>query len=52
MVAVSAVAKDFSDRHFFSDRPSIADIEYLVTNRPWPQTNLATNRRSLTFSNQ
>jgi hypothetical protein len=33
MVAVSAVAKGFSDRHLFSDRPSVANIEYLATNR-------------------
>jgi hypothetical protein len=33
MVAVSVVAKGFSDRHFFSDRPSVANIVYLATNR-------------------
>jgi hypothetical protein len=33
MVAVSAVAKGFSDRHLFSDRPSVANIVYLATNR-------------------
>jgi hypothetical protein len=32
MVVVSAVTKDFSDRHLFSDRPSVANIVYLATN--------------------
>jgi len=35
MVAVSAVAKGFSDRHLFSDRPSVANIVYLATDREW-----------------
>jgi hypothetical protein len=33
MVAVSAVTKGFSDQHLFSDRPSVANIVYLATNR-------------------
>jgi hypothetical protein len=42
MIVVSAVAKGFSDRHLFSDRLSVANID------------LATNRKSsyYTFSNQ
>jgi hypothetical protein len=53
MVAVSAVAKGFSDRHLFSDRPSVANIIYLATNRSYT-IDLATNRKSpyYTFSNQ
>jgi hypothetical protein len=32
MVVVSTVAKVFSDRDLFIDRPSIVDIVYLTTN--------------------
>jgi hypothetical protein len=54
MVAVSVVAKGFSDLHLFSDRPSVANIVYLATNCGCCTIDLATNRESLyyIFSNQ
>jgi hypothetical protein len=33
MVAVSEIAKGFSDRRLFSGRPSVANIVFLATNR-------------------
>jgi hypothetical protein len=56
MVVVSTVAKGFSDRHLFSDRPSvaIANIVYLATTVGCCTIDLATDRKSsyYTFSNQ
>jgi hypothetical protein len=43
MVAVSAVAKGFSDRHLFSDRSSVANIVYLATNRKLPLVIVVNN---------
>jgi hypothetical protein len=32
MVAVSAITKNFSDRHLFIDQPSVVVIVFLATN--------------------